>query len=376
MIFGSPMPQKLRSRVKKILVVAVPGMGDALLATPLISSLQSAFPDAAIDILVRSGRESIVEDCPHIQKVISFNYRSRIFSYLEMVYRLFRKYDLAVSTSDSDRSTLSCFYAAPYRIGVVPKWRIGNFWKRLFWHGFIETDPHLHMVTQNLLLSQSLGIEPLVKFLVPRALPLDRRLKVSRSKPLAVLHCYSRGNFKRWEEDRWEQVIHSLIAEERQVVLSYGPSEDERDSAARLSQRFQEGVISLPTVLPFGQIVSLLQMAELFIGVDTSVTHLAAVLGVPTVAIYGYSNSRKWSPWPASHREMDSPFPGEPGVYFRGNVCLMKGECVCPGFLERCLHSSDGTMIRCLRSINAHQVIDAAKRIRKVSERKCVNPNP
>ena len=51
--------------------------------------------------------------------------------------------------------------------------------------------------------------------------------------------------------------------------------------------------------LNFNQLAALLRGAALYIGPDTSVSHLAAACGVPVLAIFGPTNPMRWAPWPA-----------------------------------------------------------------------------
>ena len=55
---------------KKILVIAIPAAGDVLLATPLLSALRDAYPDAELDVLVRRGCAGILEGNEVVDRVI------------------------------------------------------------------------------------------------------------------------------------------------------------------------------------------------------------------------------------------------------------------------------------------------------------------
>jgi heptosyltransferase-3 len=50
--------------------------------------------------------------------------------------------------------------------------------------------------------------------------------------------------------------------------------------------------------LNFNQLSGLLHDAALYIGPDTSVTHLAAACGTRVLAIFGPTNPQRWGPWP------------------------------------------------------------------------------
>src|SRR4026209_180311 len=57
-------------RVQKILVIAFAGIGDTVLATPLLHELRDHFPAAEIDVLVRwPGARDLLESNPHISNL-------------------------------------------------------------------------------------------------------------------------------------------------------------------------------------------------------------------------------------------------------------------------------------------------------------------
>jgi len=56
---------------QKILVIAGSGIGDILLATPVMRSLRRAYPESIIDVLVPLGRGGVMEGNPDINDVIT-----------------------------------------------------------------------------------------------------------------------------------------------------------------------------------------------------------------------------------------------------------------------------------------------------------------
>ena len=56
--------------MKKILVIQTASIGDVILTTPVIENLREKFPEAAIDILVKKGNETLFEKHPFLHKVL------------------------------------------------------------------------------------------------------------------------------------------------------------------------------------------------------------------------------------------------------------------------------------------------------------------
>ena len=71
----------------KILVVRFRQMGDAILATPLLSTLRENFPDAEIDFVLNARRAPLFEGHPAISNIITFTDEERhsFFTYLKKV---------------------------------------------------------------------------------------------------------------------------------------------------------------------------------------------------------------------------------------------------------------------------------------------------
>ena len=111
--------------------------------------------------------------------------------------------------------------------------------------------------------------------------------------------------------------------------------------------------------LSLNQLAFLLSDSKIYIGPDTVVTHMAAALGVPTVALFGPSNPVKWGPWPKAWN-LTNPFIPI-GSQQRNNVCLIQGTGACvPCFKEGC-DSHINSRSQCLENLAAEQVITAVR---------------
>src|SRR5262245_17740840 len=99
----------------RILVISLRRIGDLLLTTPLIRSLRRAWPKATIDVLTLPGAAEIVDGNPDIDRIILMQSGQS----LKLALRLFKRYDLAVSTQTGDRPTLFAVLAGRQHAGLV-----------------------------------------------------------------------------------------------------------------------------------------------------------------------------------------------------------------------------------------------------------------
>jgi ADP-heptose:LPS heptosyltransferase len=99
------------------------------------------------------------------------------------------------------------------------------------------------------------------------------------------------GRDKCWPRARWLELAARLPAGELQVVV--GPTEIEREDPRRWPWPVAPAFVVEPQVT---ELAARLAPAAAFVGNDSGTTHLAAMLGVPTVAVFGPSDARIWAP--------------------------------------------------------------------------------
>jgi heptosyltransferase III len=110
-------------------------------------------------------------------------------------------------------------------------------------------------------------------------------------RPVAV-HPGSGGEAKKWPLDRFIEIIRRLRAQGREVAVILG--EADRAEAAGLARELPE--------VPRLQDVSLVELAGAlaesagYLGNDSGITHLAAAVGLPVVALFGPSDAGTWGP--------------------------------------------------------------------------------
>jgi ADP-heptose:LPS heptosyltransferase len=111
-----------------------------------------------------------------------------------------------------------------------------------------------------------------------------------------VLSSASGSALRRWPVERWGQLARCLIGEGYKIVFVGG--ENERAELDRLLRELPpDAAVNLAGRLPFKSLTPVLADAALFAGNDTGVTHLAAYLGVPTLAVYsGVNEPNVWMP--------------------------------------------------------------------------------
>lgn len=93
---------------------------------------------------------------------------------------------------------------------------------------------------------------------------------------------------KLWPEPYWRELAALVAASGRQVLLPWG-NDEERERAERIAEG-QAGVSVLPK-MGLNDLNAYLAHAQAVVGVDTGLSHVVAALEVPSVAIYGATDS-------------------------------------------------------------------------------------
>ncbi len=346
---------------KSVLVVVTRRIGDVLLTTPLIRSLKQAWPGAAIDVLVFAGTEGVLAANPDVRRVLTIAERPSFFAHLALLWQIARRYDVALSAVPSDRPTLYTWLAGRWRAGLVldnPKHR----WKtRLLQRWVPFDDLNTHTVTMLLALAGTVDVPPCYDVVAGwdahdrdsllRYMPLDA------GSAYAVLHPFPKFNYKMWSQAAWIETAQWLQAQGLRVILSGGPDNTELEYVADLARQLS-GAVNLAGKLSLSQAACLLGHARIYVGPDTALTHIAAALGVPMVAIFGPGNPVKWGPWPAHYSRAANPWRRH-GTQRVNNVTLVQGQSPCVPCLNEGCERHVASFSDCLQQLPARQVVAA-----------------
>jgi heptosyltransferase-3 len=332
----------------RILVVALRRLGDVLLTTPLIRSLRCAWPDATIEVLVFADTAGILDGNPDIDRVIAMPLRPTLGQSLAGAAGLLKRYHLAISTQSGDRPTAFALLAGRTHIG--PIWS-GNRVKRFLLGRSVPAGGGVHRVEEMLRIADALGIARVAEVVAPTgAAPAA----AADAAPYAVIHAAPKFRYKQWTPAGWRALAEALTRRGLAIVATGGS--DERGYLDDL-WRDAPAIRRLDGRLGWPELAALLAQARVYVGPDTSVTHLAAASGCPTVALFGPTDPRLWGPWPA--QGLDAPWAASGTIQRRGNVWLVQNPLPClPCQQEGCDRHLQ-SRAQCLDELTPQQVLIA-----------------
>jgi heptosyltransferase-3 len=309
----------------RILVVTLRRLGDVLLTTPLVRTLRRGFPRGTLDMLVFKGSDRILKGNPDIDGVLTMPQRPSAAESLKLIAQLWRSYDLVVSTQAGDRPTFYAMVAGRHRIGLVPaSGRDGAWWKRWAHHHALAAEPESHRVEELSRFAAALDLPQWPDLVCPEG---GSAAPVAPAGRYAVVHPNPMYRYKRWADEGWRNLVRGLAERGLAVVATEGRDPDERAYADTLWAPIDPLLIRERGRLDWAGLTALLRGAAVYVGPDTSMTHLAAGSGCPTVAMYGPTRPRLIGPWPVGG--LAEPWNDIGTIQRRGNVWLVQNPLPC-----------------------------------------------
>ena len=373
---------------KKVLFIATRQIGDVLVTTPLIQQARELWPEAEFHFLGYRSKLDMLKGNPDIAELIETSDRPGFGEYLSLFNRLFQRYDLAIVTQPSDRAYFYGLVAAFRRVGVLGGHPQGltehdkakkskgdkqNAWKKAICLHTVDVDYFgQHVITEKLRLLevfyknvQDLFSKP-ISVVPPAGEALTPVIASQLRSPYVVVHPGPLTAYKRWPLAYWQTLVTWLTQQGWQVVLSASPAKQDlqlnQDIVSLLDEATRQNVVNAAGKLSIPQARSLIQGAHLYIGVDTSITHLAAACNIPTVALFGPTPPSNFGPWPNGFIGKQ-PYQLRARTQTVGNVTILQGpgECV-PCRKAGCEDRADSRS-ECLDLLEPNQVIEAIQKI-------------
>lgn len=295
------MIRSLPSEPRRILIVRLGAIGDVARVLPMLAGLKRRFPDAEIDWVVQSKAADLLRGHPEIARlwVVPFgSWREALTREAWRIRSAMRRrgYDLVLDFQGMIKGAVWALAASGpgVRVGWGPGHAQNLAW--LWYHG-VRTPPgrrvnrHLrHRALVDWLGAPDVPATP-PPFTADEAGPVADFLAGLAGAPrpwiLAWPGSSRSGSHKRWDPERLREAVSTIRARTGGTVLvGWGPAEEEE--ARAVAAGVPGARIIPPTTIP--QLALLIARADLYVGMDTGPMHVAALLGIPTVGVFGRSD--------------------------------------------------------------------------------------
>lgn len=369
---------------KKVLFIATRQIGDVLVTTPLISQARELWPDAEFHFLGHRGKLDMLKGNPDIAQTIETSDRPKLKEYLSLFFKLFQRYDLAVVTQPSDRAYFYGLVAAHQRIGVLGGHPQGlteqdnakksksdqqNAWKKAISLHTVDVDYFAqHVITEKLRLLEIFYKRPQEIFSKPISVtapagdPITPSIAAQLHSPYVVVHPGPLTAYKRWPLAYWQSLLTWITEQGWQVVLSASPAKQDlqlnQDILSLLDEKTRSHVVDTAGLLSIPQAGTLIRGAIAYVGVDTSITHLAAACNTPTIALFGPTPPTNFGPWPNGFIGAQ-PYQLRARSQTVGNVTILQGPGECVPCRKAGCEDRASSNSECLDRLEPNQVIAA-----------------
>lgn len=345
----------IRSTLKpfRVLVRSPNPLGDACMAIPAVRAMKNgARPDLELTVLCRSNLEPLWQRVTEVDRVIAVD-RSLSPRAVGKAVRESAPYDAAIVLPNSLSSALECRFAGiPRIVGVA-----GHHRRRLINQLVPEPDvggPSHHHSEFYLRIAAHCGADvgdgsrvfaDSLAIVADPENPENRNTEAAQvpsPRRIGICPGAEYGNAKRWPVERYAETI--LTVHERSndsgtpCEFHIFGSPNEAELAGQLANLAATAApINRAGQTSIAELCDELAACDLVISNDTGTMHLAAALGVPTVAIFG-STEPAWTA-PLGH----------------GHTIIRRHVECSPCFLRECPRD-----YRCMHEIDTAKVVDAA----------------
>ncbi|PJC59443.1 MAG: glycosyltransferase family 9 protein [Ignavibacteria bacterium CG_4_9_14_0_2_um_filter_37_13] len=303
----------------KILILALSGIGDALMFTPAMQLLRSKLPDAEIDAMVMyKGVKDIYERTNLFDTVHYFDFLSAPkFSSFQFVLKFRGRYEASINVYPSNRKEYNLIN---FIVGAKKRAAVQYLRSDLPNLGFLNThriveNDSLHNVEENILLCEKLFSKKFAES--PQLLfPLTKEDELFKEKYLIEtgitspdfvvgFHpgCSTLKNHakRRWEPDKFARLGNLLVEKKGAKILIFGGTE-ERELQKLVKQNINSENAFVIKTQSLSQTASIMKRCNVFVTNDSSLMHIASAMQLKVVAVIGPTNTNYIYPWKTNHR--------------------------------------------------------------------------
>ena len=332
---GVFLPKDLPSQQLKpfrILIRSSNWLGDAVMSVPAVRAIKKGRPDAHLTILAPEKIAPMWKLILEVDEILSLPNKS-LFSAARLIARQAR-FDAAVLFPNSLRVALEA-WRIPRKVGYrghARSWLLNQIVREPRQPG-----PPEHHATRFLRIADDCGAD--VNLNQPRQTLLPLTLNAKDRKFLGLCPGAEYGPAKRWLPERFAEAATAISAQSKAKWILFGTNKD-KAIGDTISTALGENCVNRIGQTTLDDLINELRGCRALLTNDTGTMHLAALLGVPVVAIFG------------------STEPALTGPIGNGHIMVRHHVECSPCFLRECPID-----FRCLKEVTIQEVVNAVMSI-------------
>ncbi|PZR18803.1 MAG: glycosyl transferase family 1 [Archangium gephyra] len=312
--------------MKSILLIRYSALGDVVLATSVVAPLRTKYPGVRIEWLTDRPFAGLLDGV--VDRVITFSRKDKSTRAAALA-EVKGRFDLAIDLQNKVWSMRVARAAAPKRLRFVRRTPLQAL-ASLFGSDVVLDGAH-----QTLLYARAAELSSPGPLHVANAESKRAAELLPDDAKWVAVAPGAAWETKRWPAERLARVASALCADGYKIALVGGPMDGALLDTLRPHADVDLSGESLAVL------ASCLARAQLLIGNDSGLVHVASAQGTPTVALFGPTSVNRWS-------------PRDPGVAVSLGLgcspCSNHGTHVCP------LGHHD-----CMQKLGVDQVLSAAR---------------
>jgi len=319
-----------KKRINNILIIIQRSNGDVFLSSPLVDALYENYEHPLIDLLVNDHTLAAAKTLNNIHRIYTFSKSSSRFTEaLKTIKAIYKKYDLSISLTASDRSVFFSIVSGNFSLSATEDSIKKSWWKKLFLNSSYYFDTSRHIVLNNTKSLELLGIETdrltvSPKRFIQKEASFTRSLSKSGINKFIIFHPSAQYDYKIYPVHLRIKLLELLNTLDIPLIVTGGKSS--------LDMKIKKELPSLRNVYDFIGITSLEEFFALsnlsiaYIGSDTLNMHIAASQNKRIFAIFGPTILQTWSPW---SNELQKNAISDKPVQTYGNITIFQADMPC-----------------------------------------------
>jgi lipopolysaccharide heptosyltransferase I len=331
-------------KMQNILIIKPSALGDVIQTTCMLPVIKNYNPDARISWLIFEHNKDIVANHPLIDEVFIWRRRgSSLRDLWSLIKELrSRRFDAVIDVQGLLRSAvIGRFTGCKCRIGFKNAREMAPWF---YTEKYNIPTRKMHAVDGYLKLCEALGMPKLSEVNFPLPIKPHHQEKVSallgEQPKLLIVICPT----ARWETKCWPQASFAALTDKLkdkyQATIVFVGAPNEKEIIKNITNLMQSDSIDLSGQLNLMEVAALLEKADLFVGNDSGLMHMASATKTSTVAIFGPTDPKRTGPYNPLARVVKADLDCMP--------CFSKS-CKCD--------------IQCMRQLSVEKVVKACNEL-------------
>ena len=295
---------KILRKIKKILIIVQRSNGDVFLSIGLIKAINVFYDSPQIDLLVNDDTFELAKLLPHINHIHKFSYKqktkNRWAQEKKILFKIFRKYDLSVNLTSSDRSVLYAILSSKRSISVVEKGNKKSWWKKKLLSNFYFYDNTEHILIQNYTPLRLLGIKydfllHSIENRLKNIKNIQKKLDKKEIDNFIIFHPSAQYYYKILPNESRNRLLSKLSDLGISIIIT--GSKNKIDLGIKKELPVLNNVFDFIGDTTLEEYFALSELSLAYVGMDTLNMHIAAAQNKRIFAIFGPTKLAMWSPW-------------------------------------------------------------------------------